>query len=122
MLQALGILEGYDLRAMKHNSADYFHHVAEALELSFADRKAFIGDPRFVRDMPRERLLSRECADERRKLNRADSVQGVAPPGRATSTIAYSARRGSAPLQFFLNFVAFAMNVGQALWQPRLVT
>jgi gamma-glutamyltranspeptidase len=123
MLQALGILEGYDLRAMKHNSADYIHHVAEALELSFADRNAFIGDPRFIRDIPIERLLSSECADERRKLNRADrSVQGVAPPGRATSTIAYSAGRGSAPLQFFLNFVAFAMNVRQALWQPRLVT
>ena len=115
MLQALGILEGYDLRAMKHNCADYFHHVAEALELYFAARNAFIGDPRFLRDIPIERLLSRECVDKRRKLNRADrSVEGVAPPARATSTIACSAGRGSVPLQFFLNFVAFAMNVRQA--------
>lgn len=107
---------------MKQNSADYIHHMAEALELSFADRTAFIGDPRFVRDIPIERLLSRECADERRKRNPADrSVQCVAPPGRATSTIAYSPGRGSAPLRFFLHFVAFAMNVRQTLWQPRLV-
>jgi gamma-glutamyltranspeptidase/glutathione hydrolase len=72
MLQALRLLEGYDLRPMKHNSAEYIHHVAEALKLSFADRDAFIGDPRLVRDIPMDRLLSGEYAGERRKLIRGD--------------------------------------------------
>jgi gamma-glutamyltranspeptidase/glutathione hydrolase len=96
MLQALCLLEGYDLRAMKHNSAEYIHHVAEALKLSFADRDAFIGDPRLVRDIPMDRLLSGEYAGERRKLIRGGrAIQGPAPAGKASRTIAYSTGRGS---------------------------
>ena len=96
MLQALRILEGYDLRAMKHNSADYAHHVSEALKLAFADREAFVGDPRFVNDIPMERLLSREYADERRKLIRADrAMEGEAPSGKSGNPAVYAAARGS---------------------------
>ena len=82
MLQALKILEGFDLKAMGHNSADYIHHVAEALKLAFADRDAYIGDPRFVKDVPIDRLLSDEHAQRRRSLIRRDrAIDGVAPPG-----------------------------------------
>jgi gamma-glutamyltranspeptidase/glutathione hydrolase len=96
MLQALRILEGFDLRAMKHNSADYIHHTAEALKLAFADREAFTGDPRFVRGIPMERLLSEEYAAARRKLIRPDrAIEGDAPPGRARGGLpAYAAARG----------------------------
>ena len=48
-IQVLQILEGFDLRAMGHNSADYLHAVLEALKLAFADREAFYGDPEFPR-------------------------------------------------------------------------
>ena len=58
MLEALKILEGFDLAAMGHNSADYIHHVVEALKLAFADRDAYIGDPRFVKNVPIDTLLS----------------------------------------------------------------
>ena len=38
LLQVLNILEGFDLRAMGHNSADYIHTVIEAMKLGYADR------------------------------------------------------------------------------------
>ena len=47
MLQALAILEAYDLRAMSHNSPEYLHTVVEAVKLTFADRDRHYGDPKF---------------------------------------------------------------------------
>ena len=82
LLMALNILEGFDLQSFGHNSPDYVHVVTESLKLAFADRNEYIGDPRFVTDMPIEGLLSQEYADNRRSLIRMDrAIQGVAPPG-----------------------------------------
>ena len=82
MLMALNILEGFDLAGMGHNSADYVHVVTEALKLAFADRDQYIGDPRVVRAMPVEELLSQAYGDVRRRLIRMDrAISGVAPPG-----------------------------------------
>jgi gamma-glutamyltranspeptidase/glutathione hydrolase len=67
MLEALNLLEGYDLKAMKHNSADYIHTLAEAMKLGFADRDRYYGDPDFVR-VPGRELLSKEYAAVRRTL------------------------------------------------------
>jgi gamma-glutamyltranspeptidase/glutathione hydrolase len=58
LLIALNILEGLDLARMGHNSPDYVHVVTEALKLAFADRNEYISDPKFVKDMPVEGLLS----------------------------------------------------------------
>src|SRR5205823_1282803 len=66
-LQQLRLLEGFDLAAMGHVSAEYVHVVTECAKLAFADREAYYGDPNFV-DVPMEMLLSREYADERRAL------------------------------------------------------
>ena len=63
----LNILEGYDLKAMGHNSAEYIHTSAEALKLAFADREKFLGDIDFI-NIPFEGLLSKEYAADRRKL------------------------------------------------------
>ncbi len=63
----LNILEGYDLKAMGHNSAEYIHTSAEALKLAFADREKFLGDTDFI-NIPFEGLLSKEYAADRRKL------------------------------------------------------
>jgi len=82
MLIALEILEGFDLKALGQNSADYVHLVTEALKLAFADRNHYIGDPRFVKDMPVAGLLSPEYAAARRGLIRMDqSIEGEPPPG-----------------------------------------
>jgi gamma-glutamyltranspeptidase/glutathione hydrolase len=67
MLEALNILEGYDLRAMKHNSAAYIHTLTEAMKLAFADRDRYYGDPDFVR-VPASELLSKDYASVRRSL------------------------------------------------------
>ena len=66
-LFTLNILEGYDLKVMKHNSTEYIHTSAEALKLAFADREKYLGDMDFIR-IPYEGLLSKDYASERRKL------------------------------------------------------
>ncbi len=89
-LQMLNILEGYDLAAMGHNSADYLHVHAEAKKLAFADRARHYADPEF-HDIPLERLLSKEYAAERRALidmDRAqDAVDAGAPALAASDTV-----------------------------------
>lgn len=67
MLEALNLLEGFELREKRWNSADYLHTVVESLKLAYADRDTYYGDPKFVK-LPAERLLSKEYAAERRKL------------------------------------------------------
>jgi len=67
LLQALGLLQGFDLERMGHNSIEYVHTVTEALKLAFADRDAFYGDPDFA-SVPATGLLSDNYAAERRKL------------------------------------------------------
>ncbi|MBI1874633.1 MAG: gamma-glutamyltransferase family protein [Acidobacteria bacterium] len=66
LLQTLNILEGFDLKAMGHNSADYLHTVHEAIKLAYDDRNAFYGDPDFVK-VPTAGLLAKAYAAERRK-------------------------------------------------------
>jgi gamma-glutamyltranspeptidase/glutathione hydrolase len=66
-LQALALLEGFDLEAMGHLSGDYVHTVLECAKLAFADREAWYGDPAFA-DVPLETLVSRAYAEERRVL------------------------------------------------------
>jgi gamma-glutamyltranspeptidase/glutathione hydrolase len=89
MLMALNILEGYDLRASGWGSEEYFHLVTEAMKLAFADRNQYIGDPRFVENMPVQELLSKEYAAERRKLVRKDrAIRRSAPPGDPRQNLA----------------------------------
>ena len=66
-LFALNILEGYDLKKMGLNSADYVHTSAEAIKLAMADRDTYLGDMDFIK-IPYTGLLSKEYAAERRKL------------------------------------------------------
>jgi gamma-glutamyltranspeptidase / glutathione hydrolase len=82
MLEALNILEGYDLKAMGHNTAPYLHVVTESLKLSFADRNKYVADPKFVPNIPMKGLLSKEYAAIRRAAidpNRA--IVGEPAPG-----------------------------------------
>ena len=79
-LQQLRLLEGFDLAAMGHASADYVHTVTECAKLAFADREAWYGDPDFV-EVPMDLLLSREYADERRALVGGDASAELRPGG-----------------------------------------
>lgn len=66
-LQLLNLLEGYDLKSMGYGSADYIHTLVEAKKIVYEDRAKFYADPEFY-DAPIARLISKEYADERRKL------------------------------------------------------
>jgi len=66
-LQHLALLEGFDLTALGHNSADYLHILIESAKLAFADREAYYGDPQFDK-VPLDVLLSKEYAVSRRGL------------------------------------------------------
>lgn len=66
-LQMLNILEGYDLKALGHNSAAYLHVLIEAKRIAFADRHAHLADPAFVPDATLRMLLSKEYAAARRR-------------------------------------------------------
>src|SRR6204780_79460 len=66
-LFALNILEGYDLKKMGLNSADYIHTSVEAIKLAMADRDTYLGDMDFIR-IPFSGLLSKDYANARRAL------------------------------------------------------
>ena len=65
LLQALNILENFDLKSMGYNSSRYIHTIYQAMNLSFADRDFYYGDPRFAINQPMKGLLSKEYAKQR---------------------------------------------------------
>ncbi len=79
-LQQLRLLEGYDLAALGHNSADYIHLLTEAGKLAFADREAFYGDPRHI-DVPLADLLADRYTTARRGLIDPDRASLDLRPG-----------------------------------------
>src|SRR5437867_1844923 len=80
VLQMLNVLEGYDLKNLGHNSAEYIHLMVEAKKLAYADRDAYIADPDKAR-VPVPRLISKEYAAERRKLISRERAMPSARPG-----------------------------------------
>lgn len=81
MLQALNILENFDLKSMGYNSARYIHTVCQAMHLSFADRDFYYGDPYFAPEEPIKGLLSKDYAKERAKMINMARNDGKAGPG-----------------------------------------
>jgi gamma-glutamyltranspeptidase / glutathione hydrolase len=67
LLETLRLLEGFDLKAMGFNSADYIHTVIEAEKLALADRDEYYGDPNFTK-VPMQQLLSDRYTKMRREL------------------------------------------------------
>jgi gamma-glutamyltranspeptidase/glutathione hydrolase len=65
--QTLRLLEGFDLKKMGFNSADYIHTVIEAEKLALADRDEYYGDPNFTK-VPMQQLLSDQYTEMRRQL------------------------------------------------------
>ncbi len=66
LVEMLNILEGFDLAAMGHNSADYLHVLTETMRRAYADRAQHLGDPDFNEGMPLDRLTSKPYAEELR--------------------------------------------------------
>ena len=91
-LQQLSLLEGFDLRALGHNSADYLHTLIECTKLAFADREAYYGDPDFDGPPP-DRLLSREYNDMRRGMIEQTASLEMRPGDAGAGFPAYADRR-----------------------------
>lgn len=68
LLQTLNILENFDLKSMGYNSSRYIHTLYQAMNLAFADRDFYYGDPYFPPAEPIKGLLSKDYARERAKL------------------------------------------------------
>ena len=81
MLQALNILENFDLKAMGYNSPKYIHTVYQAMNLAFADRDFYYGDPYFAPEEPMKGLLSKEYAKQRAQLIQYDKNNAEIGPG-----------------------------------------
>ncbi len=80
-LQMLNILEGFDLKSLKHNSPEYIHILSQAMNLSFADRDFYYGDPDATPATPLKGLLSKEYAAERRGRIDPERNDNAALPG-----------------------------------------
>jgi gamma-glutamyltranspeptidase / glutathione hydrolase len=81
LLQTLNILENFDLRAQGYNSASYIHTLYQAMNLAFADRDFYYGDPYFPPEEPRRGLLSKDYAKARAATIRPDRNDADAGPG-----------------------------------------
>ena len=90
-LLMLNILEGFDLKALGHNSGAYLHHLVEAKKIAFADRDAWLADPGAVPADVLDRLLSKEYAAARRREidpdRAARSYPPMARPGAKTPVV-----------------------------------
>ena len=81
-LEMLNILEGFDLKAMGHNSGAYLHHLVEAKRIAFADRDAHLAASESVRPDAVKMMLSKEYAAKRRAdINASRTGRDYAPGG-----------------------------------------
>lgn len=81
LLQALNMLENLDLKGMGFNSAKYIHTLYQVMNLTFADRDFYYGDPYFAPEEPMKGLLSKEYAKERVKAINWERNDPKAAPG-----------------------------------------
>jgi gamma-glutamyltranspeptidase / glutathione hydrolase len=81
MLQALNILETFDLKSMGYNSARYIHTLYQAMNLAYADRDFYYGDPYFPPAEPIKGLLSKDYARQRAKLINTEHNDPDVGPG-----------------------------------------
>lgn len=81
MLQALNMLETMDLKSLGYNSAAYIHALYQVMNLAFADRDFYYGDPYFPPEEPLRGLLSKDYARDRAKLVRTDRNDTAVKPG-----------------------------------------
>jgi gamma-glutamyltranspeptidase/glutathione hydrolase len=81
MLQALNLLENLDVRGMGYNTAQYIHTLYQVMNLAFADRDFYYGDPAFPPEEPVRGLLSKEYAKSRLAAIHAQRNDTAAAPG-----------------------------------------
>jgi len=111
LLQALNILEGIDLKSMGYNSPKYIHTLYQVMNLAYADRDFYYGDPYVPPEEPMKGLLSREYAAERRKLINWEKNDPNVKPGDP-----YPFQGGVNPYRNLLEKWSNTGTPDQALW------
>jgi len=113
MLQALNLAEQVDLKAMGYNSANYIHHVYQIMNLAFADRDFYYGDPYVPPVEPIDGLLSKRYANERLKgLNPERNDESIKPGDP------YRFQKGKNPYTEYLDKWTNVAKPGSAVMPP----
>lgn len=119
-LIALNLLEGFDLTSMDALSPEKMHLMIEAMRLAFADARWYVSDPAFSK-IPIKELLSRQYADERRKLidrKRANVDPKRGTPVASSNTVYLSVVDGSGNACSFINsnYMGFGTGIVPKGW------
>jgi gamma-glutamyltranspeptidase / glutathione hydrolase len=119
-LIALNILEGFDLAALDATSPGKMHLMIEAMRLAFADAKWYVADPAFAK-IPMTELLSKEYANERRKLidlKRATIDPQRGSPVTSSGTVYLSVVDGMGNACSFINsnYMGFGTGIVPKSW------
>ena len=96
LLQSLNMIENLDVRSMGFNSSNYIHNLYQVMNLAFADRDFYYGDPYFDPEEPVEGLLSKDYAKKRLKLISNKNNKDIKPGNP------YDFQKGKNP---FLNYI-----------------
>lgn len=114
LLQALNILENFDLKAMGYNSAKYIHTVYQAMNLAFADRDFYYGDPYATPEEPIKGLLSKAYAKQRAGLINSTKNDPKIGPGDP-----YSFEQKVNPFINLLNKRGFELDSSKRNFAPK---
>jgi gamma-glutamyltranspeptidase/glutathione hydrolase len=119
-LIALNLLESFDLTALDATSPEKMHLMIEAMRLAFADAKWYVSDPVFSK-IPMDELLSKEYANERRKLidlKRATIDQKRGTPVASSNTVYLSVVDGFGNACSFINsnYMGFGTGIVPKGW------
>jgi len=113
-LEMLKILEPFDLKAMKHNSTEYLHHLIEAKKLAYADLEYFVGDPQFMKVTPKQLLSEQVITNRRAQINANKAMKRADPePSLTTSETTYlSVADNEGNMVSFINSLAGSFGSG----------
>ena len=95
LLETFKILEDTAFARLGHNTPEYIHRVAQALDLAFGDREAYVGDPKFVQ-VPTAALLSDAyAASQRARMDPGRAFGAMPAPGLSAARVDLQVSRGA---------------------------
>jgi gamma-glutamyltranspeptidase/glutathione hydrolase len=117
-LEAMNIIEGFDIAGMGAQTSEAYHHLIEAMRLGFADAYRYVADPRKA-EVPVRQLTTKHYAAQRRKLVDSNKAMKTVPYGQpfgSSDTVYISCVDGKGNACSFINSVF--SNFGSGLVVP----